>query len=260
MPLGSWGAGGGSSPPNCAPPAVQEKLKPAFLEQLPKKLQELSRFLGSRPWFAGQKVGGGCCGGFGESLWGLTPPVPLLQLTFVDFLAYDVLDQQRMFVPECPELQGNLAQFLQRFEVSGAGDSPGPPRCPGPVSVPVTRCPHPPPPLCPSPFLTPQFCVLVPSQALPLNPCCFCLHPIPATPVTPALTPVPVPNTPVSPSLTSQCPLPDIPVSLSQFLTPQDPSLSPSWCSHPCPKHPHVPVPIPAIPLSPSQTSQWPHP
>ncbi|NXX36441.1 GSTM2 transferase, partial [Nicator chloris] len=69
-----------------------EKLKPAFLEQLPKKLQELSRFLGSRPWFAGQK------------------------LTFVDFLAYDVLDQQRMFVPECPELKGNLAQFLQRFE------------------------------------------------------------------------------------------------------------------------------------------------
>ncbi|NXW76511.1 GSTM2 transferase, partial [Hirundo rustica] len=69
-----------------------EKLKPAYLEQLPKKLQELSRFLGSRPWFAGQK------------------------LTFVDFLAYDVLDQQRMFVPECPELKGNLAQFLQRFE------------------------------------------------------------------------------------------------------------------------------------------------
>ncbi|NXR60414.1 GSTM2 transferase, partial [Rhadina sibilatrix] len=68
-----------------------EKLKPAYLEQLPKKLQELSRFLGSRPWFAGQK------------------------LTFVDFLAYDVLDQQRMFVPECPELKGNLAQFLQRF-------------------------------------------------------------------------------------------------------------------------------------------------
>ncbi|XP_032936158.1 glutathione S-transferase 2 isoform X2 [Catharus ustulatus] len=69
-----------------------EKLKPAYLEQLPKKLQELSRFLGSRTWFVGQK------------------------LTFVDFLAYDVMDQQRMFVPECPELKGNLAQFMQRFE------------------------------------------------------------------------------------------------------------------------------------------------
>ncbi|NXI12343.1 GSTM2 transferase, partial [Irena cyanogastra] len=69
-----------------------EKLKPAYLEQLPKKLQELSRFLGSRPWFVGQK------------------------LTYVDFLAYDVLDQQRMFAPDCPELKGNLAQFLQRFE------------------------------------------------------------------------------------------------------------------------------------------------
>ncbi|NXK70286.1 GSTM2 transferase, partial [Sylvietta virens] len=92
-----------------------EKLKPAYLEQLPKKLQELSRFLGSRPWFVGQKVGGGCWGEFGESLWGLTP-LSLPQPTFVDFLAYDYLDQQRMFVPECPELKGNLAQFLQRFE------------------------------------------------------------------------------------------------------------------------------------------------
>ncbi|XP_071624577.1 glutathione S-transferase 2-like isoform X1 [Heliangelus exortis] len=69
-----------------------EKLKAAFLEQLPGKLRELSRFLGSRLWFAGQK------------------------LTFVDFVAYDVLDQFRMFVPQCPELGGNLGQFLQRFE------------------------------------------------------------------------------------------------------------------------------------------------
>ncbi|NWS78736.1 GSTM2 transferase, partial [Crotophaga sulcirostris] len=69
-----------------------EKLKPAYLEQVPGKLRELSRFLGSRSWFAGEK------------------------LTFVDFLAYDFLDMHRMFVPECPELQGNLGRFLQRFE------------------------------------------------------------------------------------------------------------------------------------------------
>ncbi|NXK87579.1 GSTM2 transferase, partial [Formicarius rufipectus] len=69
-----------------------EKLKPGYLEQLPKKLRELSQFLGSRPWFAGDK------------------------LTFVDFLAYDVLDQHRMFVPDSPEFQGNLGHFLQRFE------------------------------------------------------------------------------------------------------------------------------------------------
>ncbi|KAI1230897.1 Glutathione S-transferase 2, partial [Lamprotornis superbus] len=66
----------------------------------------------------------GMLGGFGESQWGLTA-LPLPQITFVDFLAYDVLDQQRMFVPECPELKGNLAQFLQRFEVSRGMAQPG---------------------------------------------------------------------------------------------------------------------------------------
>uniref|UniRef100_A0A8C5TL46 Glutathione S-transferase C-terminal domain-containing protein n=1 Tax=Malurus cyaneus samueli TaxID=2593467 RepID=A0A8C5TL46_9PASS len=71
-------------------PKPREKLKPAYLEQLPKKLQ-----VAGRRW-----------------------------ITFVDFLAYDVLDQQRMFVPDCPELQGNLARFLQRFEVSGDRERP----------------------------------------------------------------------------------------------------------------------------------------
>lgn len=68
--------------------------------------------------------GAGCC----------ADPAAPLQLTFVDFLAYDVLDQQRMFVPDCPELQGNLSQFLQRFEVSGDPKSLSP-------SIPIR--PHP---------------------------------------------------------------------------------------------------------------------
>ncbi|XP_025917248.1 glutathione S-transferase 2-like [Apteryx rowi] len=69
-----------------------ELLKPAYLEQLPAKLQELSRFLGARPWFVGDK------------------------LTYVDFLAYDVLEQQRMFAPTCLEGPGNLRAFMRRFE------------------------------------------------------------------------------------------------------------------------------------------------
>ncbi|NXH11998.1 GSTM2 transferase, partial [Bucco capensis] len=39
----------------CYSPDI-EKLKPAYLEQLPGKLRELSRFLGSRQWFVGNKV------------------------------------------------------------------------------------------------------------------------------------------------------------------------------------------------------------
>ncbi|XP_068774588.1 glutathione S-transferase 2-like [Struthio camelus] len=69
-----------------------EDLKPAYLEQLPGKLRQLSNFLGARPWFAGDK------------------------LTYVDFLAYDLLDVLRMFVPRCLEQLGNLGAFLQRFE------------------------------------------------------------------------------------------------------------------------------------------------
>uniref|UniRef100_A0A672UN95 Glutathione S-transferase n=1 Tax=Strigops habroptila TaxID=2489341 RepID=A0A672UN95_STRHB len=87
-----------------------EKLKSGYLEELPGRLRELSQFLGSRPWFAGEK------------------------LTFVDFVAYDVLDQHRMFVPDSPELSGSLGRFLERFEVTGPGT---------PCDTPMSLCPAP---------------------------------------------------------------------------------------------------------------------
>lgn len=40
-----------------------------------------------------------------------------LQVTYVDFLAYDILDQYRMFEPECLDAFPNLKDFLARFEV-----------------------------------------------------------------------------------------------------------------------------------------------
>uniref|UniRef100_A0ACB8F4J7 Glutathione S-transferase Mu 1 n=1 Tax=Sphaerodactylus townsendi TaxID=933632 RepID=A0ACB8F4J7_9SAUR len=69
-----------------------EKLKPGYLEQLPEKLKLVSQFLGDRKWFAGEKI------------------------TFVDFLMYDVLDQNRMFEPKCLDKFKNLQDFLTRFE------------------------------------------------------------------------------------------------------------------------------------------------
>uniref|UniRef100_A0A8B9G6S9 Glutathione S-transferase n=1 Tax=Amazona collaria TaxID=241587 RepID=A0A8B9G6S9_9PSIT len=102
-----------------------EKLKPGYLEELPGRLRELARFLGSRPWFAGEK------------------------LTFVDFLAYDVLDQHRMFVPDSPELSGTLRQFLERFEVRGPRDpAPQHPCAQHPLTL---TCPCTPMSLCPAP-------------------------------------------------------------------------------------------------------------
>uniref|UniRef100_A0A2K5RUZ4 Glutathione S-transferase n=1 Tax=Cebus imitator TaxID=2715852 RepID=A0A2K5RUZ4_CEBIM len=69
-----------------------EKLKPKYLEELPEKLKLYSQFLGKRPWFAGDKI------------------------TFVDFLAYDVLDQNRIFEPGCLDAFPNLKDFMSRFE------------------------------------------------------------------------------------------------------------------------------------------------
>lgn len=40
-----------------------------------------------------------------------------LQLTYVDFLAYDILDINRMFEPKCLDAFPNLKDFLVRFEV-----------------------------------------------------------------------------------------------------------------------------------------------
>ncbi|KAM5293642.1 glutathione S-transferase Mu 4-like [Glossophaga mutica] len=69
-----------------------EKLKPEYLMVLPEKMKLFSQFLGKRSWFAGDK------------------------LTYVDFLAYDVLDVLRMFEPKCLDAFPNLKDFLVRFE------------------------------------------------------------------------------------------------------------------------------------------------
>ncbi|KAF7484883.1 glutathione S-transferase Mu 3 [Marmota monax] len=73
-------------------PLFQEKMKPQYLEQLPGQLKLFSLFLGKYSWFAGEK------------------------LTFVDFLTYDVLDQNRMFEPKCLDEFPNLKAFMCRFE------------------------------------------------------------------------------------------------------------------------------------------------
>ncbi|XP_049736119.1 glutathione S-transferase Mu 1-like [Elephas maximus indicus] len=69
-----------------------EKLKPQYLEELPDKMRLFSEFLGQRPWFAGDKI------------------------TFVDFLAYDVLDLNRVFEPKCLDAFPNLKDFMAHFE------------------------------------------------------------------------------------------------------------------------------------------------
>uniref|UniRef100_A0A803TZQ0 Glutathione S-transferase n=1 Tax=Anolis carolinensis TaxID=28377 RepID=A0A803TZQ0_ANOCA len=69
-----------------------EKLKPEYIKQLPEKLKRFSQFLGDRKWFLGDKI------------------------TYVDFLAYDILDLHQMFQPKCLDQFKNLKDFLDRFE------------------------------------------------------------------------------------------------------------------------------------------------
>lgn len=117
------------------------------MEQLPGKLRLFSAFLGDRKWFAGEKVrppptriGGGHTGGVRVSSLFVCPPPS--QLTFVDFLMFDVLDQNRIFAPRCLEPYGNLGSFMERFGVSAGGGAA--PIWGGGVGGVVVMCPPPP--------------------------------------------------------------------------------------------------------------------
>ncbi|XP_030790953.1 glutathione S-transferase Mu 2 isoform X2 [Rhinopithecus roxellana] len=77
-----------------------EKLKPEYLEGLPEMLKLYSQFLGKQPWFLGDKI------------------------TFVDFIAYDVLERNQVFEPSCLDAFPNLKDFISRFEVVSRRDSP----------------------------------------------------------------------------------------------------------------------------------------
>uniref|UniRef100_A0A2K6MH89 glutathione transferase n=1 Tax=Rhinopithecus bieti TaxID=61621 RepID=A0A2K6MH89_RHIBE len=78
---------------NCVMIATTEFVvsHPKYLEQLPEKLSSTHT-----AWFAGDKDKGG--------------------ITFVDFLAYDVLDMKRIFEPSCLDSFPNLKDFISRFE------------------------------------------------------------------------------------------------------------------------------------------------
>jgi len=67
-------------------------LKTGYLEQLPGKLKEISAYLGNNPYFAGNN------------------------LTYVDFLVYEMLDQHKIFSPTCLDPFPNLQQFTERIE------------------------------------------------------------------------------------------------------------------------------------------------
>ncbi|XP_038958864.1 glutathione S-transferase Mu 4 isoform X2 [Rattus norvegicus] len=69
-----------------------ENLKAEYLEQLPGMMELFSQFLGKQTWFVGEKI------------------------TFVDFLAYDILDLHLIFEPKCLDAFPNLKDFVARFE------------------------------------------------------------------------------------------------------------------------------------------------
>ncbi len=69
-----------------------ENNKKKFLtETLPQHLELLSKFLGKNEWLANK-------------------------LTYVDFIAYDMLDVFTSFSPTCLDKWQNLQQFKKRFE------------------------------------------------------------------------------------------------------------------------------------------------
>ncbi|KAB7505579.1 Glutathione S-transferase Mu 3 [Armadillidium nasatum] len=69
-----------------------EKLKPKYLEAMPGKLKLLSDFLGENKWFAGDNI------------------------TFPDFIVYEILDHHRDLSPDILKDTPNLEKFMDRFE------------------------------------------------------------------------------------------------------------------------------------------------
>jgi len=69
-----------------------ESLKPTFLQNVAVRLNRLSKFLGERPYFAGEN------------------------LTYVDFVAYEYLDQLKMLEPTILSNFKNLDEFTKGIE------------------------------------------------------------------------------------------------------------------------------------------------
>lgn len=69
-----------------------ENFKPGYLADLPAKLELISRFLGTYPYFGGDGI------------------------TYVDFLVYEVLDQHKCLEPSCLDTFPKLKTFCARIE------------------------------------------------------------------------------------------------------------------------------------------------
>ncbi|ESO90540.1 hypothetical protein LOTGIDRAFT_233779 [Lottia gigantea] len=69
-----------------------KKLVGDYFKNLPDTLTKFENYLGSKPWFAGDKI------------------------TICDFPMYELLDQQRIMSPGCLDKFPKLCSFLNRFE------------------------------------------------------------------------------------------------------------------------------------------------
>jgi len=76
----------------CYSPDFEAKKVVYLAEALPLKLKRFSAFLADNPFFAGKNV------------------------TFVDFLMYEMLDQHKLLDPTCLKPYKNLEEFVDRIE------------------------------------------------------------------------------------------------------------------------------------------------
>jgi len=91
MMEGEWGDFKGPFVSMCYSPDF-DSTKGEYLKNVSPKLARFSKFLGDRPFFAGNEV------------------------TYVDFLMYDMLDQHKLLEPTIISSWKNLEQFCDRIE------------------------------------------------------------------------------------------------------------------------------------------------
>lgn len=87
-------------------------MKDDYIKSVPLKLSQFSKYLGDYKWLAGENVTTKL---FQTSHFNVTKFNKFFQISFVDFILYEMLDQHLILIPDCLDSFPNLKSYCERF-------------------------------------------------------------------------------------------------------------------------------------------------